>query len=187
MLLPVLAGVRRACRSLPRVAGPAVLALCACSPTFNWRELRPEGTPLLALMPCKPESAVRPVPLGGAPTELHMHSCDTGGLTFAVAWADVGEQARVPEALARWRVATLASMRVDPALAGAPQTQWSAPVPGAERAQGLVAGGTGHDGRAVQARALYFARGAQVYQAAVYGPALPDAVVSIFFDGLRLP
>jgi len=26
-----------------------------------------------------------------------------------------------------------------------------------------------------------------VDQAAVYGPALPDAVVSIFFDGLRLP
>ncbi len=187
MLLPVLAGVRRACRRLPLVVAPAVLALCACSPTFNWRELRPEGSPLLALMPCKPESAVRAVPLGGAPTELHMHSCDTGGLTFAVAWADIGEGAHVPEALAQWRVATLASMRVDPALADAPQTQWSAAVPGAERVQGLVAAGTGHDGRVVHARALYFARGAQLYQAAVYGPTLPDAVVDTFFEGLRLP
>lgn len=187
MLLSVLAGARRVYRPLSRWVWPAVLALPACSPTFNWRELRPEGTPLLALMPCKAESAMRPVPLGGAPTELHMYSCDTGGLTFAVAWADVAEAIRAPEALTQWRGAALAAVRVAPAMANDPQTRWLVTVPGVPAAQGLAAQGRNHENRAVQMRAVYFARGSQIYQAAVYGPRLPDAEVSTFFEGLRLP
>ncbi|MCU0926082.1 MAG: hypothetical protein MUF44_08585 [Hydrogenophaga sp.] len=94
-------------QSFRAAALAGLLALGACSPTFNWRELRLDGTPLQALMPCKPESATRPVPLAGTPTELHMHSCKTGGLRFAVAWADVGSAAQVPVALAAWRSASL--------------------------------------------------------------------------------
>ena len=39
----------------------------------------------------------------------------------------------------------------------------------------------------VQVRAAHFARGTQVYQAAVYGPAPSDEVTGAFFDGLKLP
>lgn len=166
----------------------AGLALSACSPTFNWRELRPEGTALQVLMPCKPESATRPVPLdGGAPSELHMHSCDTGGLTFAVAWAELGDTARVPAALAGWRRASLGAVRVDPARADDPATAWNAAVPGATQALGLTAQGSDHQGRPVQVRAVHFARGTQVYQAAIYGPTLRDEVTTTFFDGIKLP
>ena len=38
----------------------------------------------------------------------------------------------------------------------------------------------------MQTRALYFARGTQVFQAAVYGPRLPDEVLDAFFSGLQL-
>lgn len=166
----------------------AGLALSACSPTFNWRELRPEGTPLQALMPCKPESATRPVPLdGGEPTELHMHSCDTGGLTFAMAWAELGDEARVPAALAGWRRASLSAVRVDPARVDDPANAWAAVVPGAKQALGLAAQGSDHQGRPVQVRAVHFARGTQVYQAAIYGPTLGDEVTTTFFGGLQLP
>lgn len=163
--------------------------LAACSPTFNWRELRPEGTPLQALMPCKPETATRALPLdGGAPTDLHMFSCSTGGLTFALAWVDLGDAARVPAALNGWRRASLSAVRVDPSRADEPAAQWSAAVPGAVRTQGLAMQGTDHQGRPVQMRALHFVRGAQVYQAAIYGPGLDDvSVTTTFFDGLRLP
>jgi hypothetical protein len=35
---------------------------------------------------------------------------------------------------------------------------------------------------------VHFVRGTQVYQAAIYGPALNDAgVIAAFFDGLKLP
>lgn len=95
-------------------AAALLLAAAACSPTFNWREWRVDDTPLQALMPCKPESATRPVPLAGAgaaPVVLHMHSCEAGGLRFAVAWADMGQPAQVPAALASWRGASLQAIR----------------------------------------------------------------------------
>jgi len=164
----------------------ALLALGACSPTFNWRELRLDGTPLMALMPCKPESATRAVPLAGTPTELHMHSCEAGGLRFALAWADVGAAAQVPVALKAWRAASLQSIRVAPTSADDPSTPWAVTVAGAPEVQALSAQGRDPQGQPVQTRAAYFAQGTQVYQAAVYGPKLPDEAVDAFFAGLRL-
>ena len=63
----------------------ALLSLAACSPTFNWREVRPEGTRLNLLLPCKPDKAQKVVPLGGRATSLSMLGCDAGDATFAVA------------------------------------------------------------------------------------------------------
>lgn len=163
-----------------------LLALGACSPTFNWRELRPAGTPLLALMPCKPESATRPVPLAGPPVELHMHSCEAGGLRFAVAWADVGSAAQVPVALAAWRAASLQAIRVATPTADDAAHRWTVTVAGAPAAQGVSAQGQDPQGQPVQTRAAYFAQGTRVYQAAVYGAKLPDQAVDTFFTGLRL-
>ena len=157
-------------------------ALFACSPTFNWRELRLDGTGLQALMPCKPESASRPVPLGslGAPpTALHMHSCEAGGLRFAVAWADVERTDQVAPALTAWRSAALLAIR-------ATGTDWPAKVAGAETVQGVQAQGIGPKGDAVQTRAVYFALGTQVFQGAVYGPTLPAEAVDAFFAGLNM-
>lgn len=164
----------------------AVLALfAACSPTFNWRALPADGVPLRALMPCKPDKAEREVPLGGQPTRLQMRSCDTGGLTFAVAWADVGDAARVPAALSGWRRATLLSLRADPALAdAAPQ---AVRVPGATQALGLQAEGSGPDGDPMRMQAVHAVRGSLIVQAAIYGRAIDDRVATTFFEGLELP
>ncbi|MFW5333211.1 hypothetical protein [Hydrogenophaga sp. ZJX-1] len=170
-----------------RAAGlAALLAVSACSPTFNWRELRLDGTPLQALLPCKPESATRAVPLAVTPTELHMHSCEAGGLRFAVAWADVGDVVQVPVALAAWRSASLQAIRVVPPPVDDPSTQWGVTVAGAPAAQGVSAQGQDPQGQPVQTRAAYFAQGTQVYQAAVYGAKLSDEAVDGFFAGLRL-
>lgn len=165
----------------------AVSALSACSPTFNWREWSLEGTPLTALFPCKPEQAERPVPLGGEQTVLHMHSCDTGGVTFAVAWIEVAGAERVVPAMAQWRLATLSAIRAEPAQADDPKRHWDRHVAGAQQVAGLRAQGIDHRGQALQAQVLYFSRGTQVYQAALYGARWTDEVASSFFEGLRLP
>lgn len=164
-----------------------VLCLGACSPTYNWRELRPEGTPLQALMPCKPEVAQRTVPLGEPSTELHMHSCEAGGYTFALSWADVGDPVRTPEALNQLRRAALAAIRVEPDKANDPSLKWEARIPGADRAMGLQASGMQHQQRIVRMRAVLFARGSQVFQAAVYGPPGSDETSTVFFEGLSFP
>ena len=168
-----------------RYAGPLlVLALLACSPRFNWREARIEGTPLQALMPCKSETAVRRVPLlGYASTELHMSSCEAGDLKFALAWADVGDAARAPEALSAWRKASLLAIRSKPQDA----TAWDLKVPGAQRSEAVAASGLDPQGQAVSTRAAYFSQGRLVFQAAVYGARLPDEALDGFFAGLGLP
>lgn len=159
--------------------------LAACSPTFNWRELRLDGTPLQAQLPCKPEQAQRDVPLGGQPTALHMLSCQAGGLTFALAWADVGQPAAVGPALVAWRAASLQSLRT-PAEGGAAAAAWTPSVAGADAVQGVQAQGLDHRQQPVTARSAYFARGQQVFQAAVYGQRLDAEAVDTFFSGLRL-
>jgi hypothetical protein len=173
-------------QSFRAAALAGLLALGACSPTFNWRELRLDGTPLQALMPCKPESATRPAPLAGQPVELHMHSCKAGGLRFAVAWADVGSAAQVPVAIAAWRSASLQAIRVADSAPGDAVQPWSVRVAGAPAALGVSAQGQDPQGQPVQTRAAYFAQGTQVFQAAVYGAKLPDEAVEAFFAGLRL-
>lgn len=161
----------------------AALLLSACSPTFNWRELRPEGVPLLALMPCKPETAVRPVPLLGQPTELHMHSCETSGLTFAIAWADLTDASPAHTALTQWKTASLASIRVAPDAGEALDLK----LAGAGEFLSVQAQGTDHQSQALQMQALYFSHGGKVYQAAIYGAKIAEAVGDTFFEGLRLP
>jgi hypothetical protein len=165
----------------------ALLGIAACSPTFNWREWPVQGTPLHALMPCKPESASRPVPMLGTPVELHMHACEAGGLRFALAWADVGQAAQVPVALAAWRGASLQTLRVTAPSPDDPALAWPVQVDGAPQARGMQAEGTDPQGQPVRSRAAYFSRGTQVFQAAVYGARLNDEAVESFFAGLSLP
>jgi hypothetical protein len=159
-----------------------VMLVGACSPTYNWRDLRPEGAPLQALMPCKPETATRPVPMLGQPTDLHMYSCEAGGLTFAVAWAEVSGASRASEALAQWQTASLAAIRVAPEAA----TTWVPRVAGADEVHGVHALGSNHQGQAWVTHAAYFSQGSTVYQAAIYGPKMSEQVTTTFFEGLSL-
>ncbi len=163
----------------------ALLALAACSPAFNWREVRPENTRLSFLLPCKPDKAQKTVPFGGKPTPLAMLGCEAGGITFAVAVADLGnsgEAAQAATLLAQWQSLTLANMR-----AGAPQLS-PLKLPGAAIAQPPVlvtAQGQRADGTAVSGQAAYFAHGAQLFQAVMYADRLPPEVAETFFSSLK--
>ncbi len=161
----------------------AALVLSGCSPTFNWRTVRPDGAALQALMPCKPDEARRDTPLGGAVTPLNMLSCEAGGHTFALSWADLGNAERVPAALVQWRAASLVSLKAAPDAA----RSWTQTVPGADRTEGLEVQGVRHDGSATQARVLYLAKGTRVYQAAIYGAGIGREESVTFFEGLQLP
>ena len=160
-----------------------VLGVAACSPTFNWRQWRQDGTPLAALMPCKPDQATRPIPLAGAPVALHMASCETGGLTYALAWAEVGDATRATELWAQWPRAALASVRATESAA----QPVSLAIKGVEQVKALQVAGQDANGRATTMRAVWFARGTQVYQAAIYGPSIREDASTPFFDGLSLP
>ncbi len=157
------------------------LLLSACQPRYNWREVRPEGGGVQTLMPCKPETAERSVPLGPQPVPLHMASCEAGGITYALAWVALGSAADAPAALQAWASASRQSLRSQQ------DAVWEAPrVEGATVVEGRALQGQDHRGEAVDARVVYALRGGRVYQAAVYGKALPDEHLEPFFSNLKV-
>lgn len=166
------------------LAAVAVLSMAACSPTHNWREWRADGAPLWALLPCKPDLAERPVPLTASPVVLHLASCEAGGQTFALGWARLGDPGLAPQALQRWRLAGLKSLRAESVDEAA--TRWTVAVAGAAPVLGVRAEGRDHRNQPVLNQTVYFVQGDWIFQAAVYGAQLPDAVTEPFFTGLRL-
>ena len=159
----------------------AVLA-AGCSPTFNWRQVRAEGTPLQAMLPCKPDQGERTVALAGREVRLRVLGCDTGGATFALLYADIAEPAQAAAALDHWRQASQATL-------GATESRGTpfAP-PGAlafPQSQRVSAQGKRADGSPVRSEAAYFARGSLVVQAVVYASDPRPEWLAPFFEGLR--
>lgn len=171
-------------RSLAAMVLLGAGVVAACSPTFNWREIRAEPTSLTAMMPCKPDTVARDVPMAGRQVKLTALSCEAGGATFALLFADTGQPGRLGEVLAQWKVATLANLR-----SVAAQESPFVPPGGLALPQSLqvVASGQRPDGSKVESHAAYFAHGSQVFQAVIYaGQLKPEHAVS-FFAGLKFP
>jgi hypothetical protein len=159
----------------------ALASLAACNPTFNWRDVRPDDTRLSLLMPCKPDKAQRTVPMAGQPTELMLLSCDAGGVTFALAMADVKEAANTAATLAQWQSATLVNMKAAPATSGV-----TFKLTGLASDAVLVkATGQRANGQAVSSQAAYFAQGSKVFQAVMYADKIAPDAADTFFSGLK--
>ena len=131
-------------------------------------------------MPCKPDKGQRLVPMASQPTELNLLSCDAGGVTFAVAVADVKDASKAASALAQWQTATLANIKALPTTGTA------------QKLTGLASGavvvkaiGQRANGQAVSSQAAYFAQGSQVFQAVMYAETIAVDVAETFFSGLK--
>jgi hypothetical protein len=159
----------------------ALGAATGCAPDLNWREVRPEGATLVALLPCKPDRQTRVIPLAGAEVSMEVLGCSAGGATWAVATAEVGDPARVAPALAGLRAARTRNLEgregeVRPAeIAGA-----------ASGALRLTVEGLRPDGTPVREHGLLFAKGTRVFHAAALGDEPSAEALEVFFGGLKL-
>ena len=166
----------------PFVTAAALCIGSGCTPTFNWREVRPDDTRLSLLLPCKPDKAQKPVSLGGQSTTLSMLGCDAGGVTFAVAVVDLSKGMTASSVLSQWKSVTLTNMK-----AGAEQVE-AVKLPGAalEPSPVLVkAQGRRADGAAVTGQMLYFVQGTQVFQAVMYASQITPDTADTFFSSLK--
>jgi hypothetical protein len=179
---------------LPVLSISATLLMSACSPSLNWRETRIAGTDLTAMMPCKSAQHQRTVPLAGLTVTLHMTACDADGATFAIAHTSIPDSSAAPRVLAEWRKTTLSNMNAKSVreardTAKSPATP-SSSLPTAPGTSMLaIAQGQRGDGSAVTLQGVWFARGAQVFHAAVYAPTqagnVTTATTEPFFSGLK--
>lgn len=175
-----------------RIAASALctIALAACTPTFNWREVPIADAGLIALMPCKANRATRalPLPLANQTITVDMTGCDAGGATFAVAHASAESAAQAETWMRAWRAATrerLSGDTIDEATAKLPRAAAS-PAPARLDAQAADAKQT-----IAQTHVIWFAQQrvgeVSLYQATVLGRPSSEEAVTIFFEGLRLP
>lgn len=161
-----------------------ILLLAACSPALNWREVRPAGAELKAVLPCKPDQGSRRQQLAGQDIEITMLGCEADGALFAIAVAELGEPQPAAAVQRQWQAQLLANMRATESATSAFMLK------GADAALAPVqlnARGLRPDGRPVAAQGVWFARGTRLYHAAVYADTLRREQSEPFFGGLELP
>ena len=71
------------------------IGVMGCAPVLDWREVRPAGSGVSLLFPCKPDSQSRLVRLAGMQVRLVLLACAAGGSTWGLAHADVVDPASV--------------------------------------------------------------------------------------------
>lgn len=190
------------CWRLTLVCG-FVASLSACSPSLNWREVRPPEAQGLELMfPCRPETQTRQVQLPGLkgdPVRLHMLTCEANGNTWALSYFDAGTPERWRDALAAWQTAlqnNLHAVSTSKITKGPDQRMGLQPlqIPGAtphpdantwwakgERPVNLK------ETEPVGVRVWHFTKGLWVFQASVWSPALQpdDPQWTTFLNGIH--
>jgi len=136
------------------------------------------------MFPCKPDRFVRSVMLAGQQVSMSLSSCSAAGATYALTHADIGDPAKVGEALSALRAAAVGNI----------DGQASAPsafsVPGMTPhllAQRMAIEGRKADGAVLHEQVGFFSKGTRVFQAAIVGEVLDREAVDTFFAGLRLP
>lgn len=160
-----------------------VLAVAACSPVEDWREVRPAGSGALLLFPCKPTAVSRPVALAGAAVELTLLACAAGPTTYALTHGDVVDPARVTPALQALAASAAANIGAEPVSGEPLAVPGMTPNPYARR---WALHGRLPDGAEVREDVLTFARGTRVFQATVIGPAPAPESVRVFFESVKL-
>jgi len=158
--------------------------MVACTPTLDWRDVRPDGAGLMALFPCRPAGQVRRLALAGTNVEMTLYACSAGDATYAVGFAEIGETHQVEPVLAELSAA--AARNIGSTGSTEPVTlhvDGMTPSPMAGR---WALSGQRVDGRRVEMQVGLFARGTRVYQATMVGASLNADAIETFFGALRL-
>ena len=178
----------RARRPGVRGAAAALLAAItavACSPVFDWREARPDGSGVALMFPCRPVMEERRTRIGAAAAPIQLHSCAAGGAVFSLAAIDAADPAGVTPMLDAFRVQTVANLAGTATELGTFSPPGATPNPRSAR---VAIDGKRPDGRRVVAQAAFFVKGLRLYQATVLnadvagGPEAADT----FFGAIRL-
>jgi hypothetical protein len=167
------------------------LALAACSPALDWRTVRPEdASGLQASFPCKPDAVERSVNLPGlpgGPVVMHLVSCKTGEVTWALNYFDAKDILKVSPALAANSQALRDNLDAAARLGGKVA---ASPVVATDLGSAGIAGMTPHplarhwrllgqrlgtEGAhaPLEVHAWHFSNGLMVFQATVWRPVPP--------------
>lgn len=174
--------------STSALAVAACILLAACSPRFDWREVKsPEG--FAVMLPGRPQTVERDIVLDAARISMSMISTGIGATMFAVGVARLPPAATAdPEVrqrtLARFRDALVSN-------SGAVLRRSTAPkLPGAQpaAAEAIEAEGRLPDGRNSRLAARFFIVDDRLFQIVALGAEgeIPPEALDTFFTSFRL-
>lgn len=161
----------------------AGIALAACSPALDWRDMRPPGLGLAMTMPCRPAAQVRSVRVAKHAFEMTLYACSEAGVTYSVGSFDVKD----PTAVGTMLTALVGDVQGN--IQGHAESDEPARVPGMtphSAARQIHFTGRLPDGRLVSEWLLVFSRGTQVYQAIALGGPSDAALAQQFALGLKV-
>lgn len=161
---------------LAKVACIALLA--ACSPKFDWREVRGSAAPFVVLLPAKPASHTRAVNLDGIEVSMTMTAADVDGVTFAVGTAELPDEAKAQQALTTMKTALVRN------IGGTVRKETSS-------APGTIPVTIDIEAAGAESRVLFgrfIANGKRVYQVIAIGKesALPREAADTFLTSFKL-
>ena len=172
------------CVALLAVSAALSAALSSCTPALNWREVRPDGSGLEAVFPCRPDRHERRIALAGTSASMQMHVCQAAGLTFAISLVDVDVPDRVARAMAELRTLAVSNIGATDSTVASLQVPGMTPNP---QAALLDARGRPAGAERLFLRAAFFSKGLRIFQASVVGAEASVEAMQPFFAGLRVP
>ena len=168
----------------------AAFLATACSPDYNWREVRSPEQGYLVMLPDKPATMTRTIRLEALEVPMTMQGARVGETSFTVAVA------QLPSDDAAVRSAALAAMRSGmlnniggterkSAVVRVPVVDGAGAPLAEEAGVEVAADGKARD-QAISMRARFVGRGDRAYQWVVLGAELDDEQVRTFLDSFRL-
>jgi len=140
------------------------LALMACSPSLNWRELRNAEARFTVLLPAKPANHSRTVALGDMKVDMHMTAAEADEMNFAVASALIDDAAQRSQALELMQHAMVKN------IGGSITHQKTLKLKDGTEATEIQASGTLANGLQMTLFARFAMKDQRVYQAVAIGP-----------------
>lgn len=160
-----------------------LLTLWACSPHWNWREVRSDDAPVSVLLPAKPTSHAGEIDLNGNKVTMYMTATEVNGINFAVGSISIEDPAKRADALQTMQTAMVRNIN------GKIRTQKQVKLEGGLAANEiLVAGHIGNANMPVLMAARFASKGTWVVQAVAVGPEknLPQEAIDTFLGSLIL-
>lgn len=169
-----------------------VLSISACTPKYDWREVRGTEAPFTVMMPSKPSVHARSVNLDGLDVTMTMTAAEVDGTVFAVGTAELPDATKAQQALVAMKIAMVKNINGE---IKKEKTSATAQATGSTTMQttsvdveavGLPAAGGSGPQRLLVAR--FTARDRTVYQAIVVGKekSVSRDAVETFFSSFKV-
>jgi hypothetical protein len=164
----------------------SLIGISACSPTYDWREVRGPDAPFVVLLPAKPTTHTRDINLDGTQLPMTMTAAQVDGITFAVGSATLPDHAVPQAALTAMKTAMVRN------IGGTIKREKAISIPGSTSPSIEVEAVGASGGKTAEQPILLLARFAEkdrrIYQAVVVGPekAVARDQADTFFTSLKL-